>query len=241
MISEIKKFSDSVGSFYGTEDTSVFLYSLLKMKKPATVLELGTGFASSTVWMAYALEENDYGAMFTIDDGSHWSKTEDKEKLLGKFYQKDYNSYIANLFDKFSLNRIKFLNQKIEDVLIDLPIDFLFSDFAHGPFDIYNLLAKFLCRMNPISTIVFDSASTYYSSFTTLEILIDRLNSGRVPLTLLELVEEKNRNRLKDFVSASSFQLLHLIEDKNRSQNSMAMITITPFDSMPQPRNNIRF
>lgn len=241
MINELKAFSDTVGNYYGTEDTSIFLYSLLKMKKPEVVLELGTGFASSTVWMAYALEENNCGIMYTVDDGSHWSKTENKQNLLNEFYQHEYNDYITNLFEKFKLERTRFLNKKIEDISINFPVDFLFSDFAHGPYDIYKLLAKFLGNMSPISTIVIDSASTYYSSFATLEILIEKLNSGRVPLTLLEMVGDKDKEKLKDLVSTSSFQLLHLIENKNRNQNSLAIISITPFDSMPQPRSNIRF
>ena len=71
---ELKQFTDSVGKIYGTEDFSLYLYSLVKMTRPSTVLELGTGLGTAALWMALALKENNNGILHTIDDGSEWER-----------------------------------------------------------------------------------------------------------------------------------------------------------------------
>ena len=95
--------------------------------------------------------------------------------------------------------------------------------------------------MSDDSYIFIDSASTYYPSFQTLNSIIDGLNAGRIPRTLQELIHPNNLSAFKEKVSNSRFELTHLIEKKDRDQNSTAQIRIIPYDIMPQPRVNIRF
>ncbi len=62
-----------VGEIYGTEDKSLFYYSLVKMQKPENILELGTGLGVSAFWMAQAVKENRVGHVFTVDNGEQWN------------------------------------------------------------------------------------------------------------------------------------------------------------------------
>jgi PAS domain S-box-containing protein len=50
--------TDAVGTAFGTEDFSLFLYSLVRMHTPETVVELGTGLGISAFWMALAAKRN---------------------------------------------------------------------------------------------------------------------------------------------------------------------------------------
>jgi predicted O-methyltransferase YrrM len=69
---KLKHFTDKVGPIYGTEDFAIYLYSITKMFKPNVVVELGTGFGTTTLWSALALQENQKGKIYTVDDGSEW-------------------------------------------------------------------------------------------------------------------------------------------------------------------------
>jgi hypothetical protein len=63
-----------VGEIYGTEDKSLFLYSLVKMQKPENIVEIGTGLGVSSFWMAHALKENGSGHVWTVDNGTQWNE-----------------------------------------------------------------------------------------------------------------------------------------------------------------------
>lgn len=240
-IAEIKKFTDSVGSIYGTEDFAIYLYSLIKMTKSKTVLELGTGFGTTALWAALALEENKQGIIHTVDNGSEWPKLAGARDLFGNFYDENYQTYIKNLFKHFDLtSSVQFYNQSIDNIVLD-NIDILFCDYSHDPFTVLKLLANYLAKMNEVSFIFIDSASTYYSSYQALESCISQLNAGRIPKTFKELINPKDLETIHSKIHNSKFELTHLIENKNRNQNSTTQIKIVPNDIMPHPRINIRF
>lgn len=239
---KIKHFSDKVGIIYGTEDFGIYLYSIVKMIKPKTVLELGTGLGTTTVWTALALQENQYGTIHTIDDGSEWNHLKHAKDVIKEFYQEDYSEYISNLIEYFELtDQISFYNKKINKLNYLNNIDILFCDYSHGPYSVIKLLADYMGRMNENSFIFIDSASTYYSSFHTLESLIGCLNTQKIPKTLYEMIDTEDLELVKQKISTSKFDITHLIENKNRNQNSTCQIKISPIDIMPQPRINIRF
>ena len=98
---KLKSFVDNVGSIYGTEDFSIYLYSIIKMTKPKTVLELGTGLGTTTLLSALGLEENGEGKIHTIDNGMEWSRLSQAKDRFDLFYNEDYQTYITNLFDYF--------------------------------------------------------------------------------------------------------------------------------------------
>lgn len=239
---KIKRFTDSVGSIYGTEDFSIYLYSLIKMTRPKSVLELGTGFGTSSLWIALALEENAKGTLFTVDDGSEWEQLKSAQDRFGQYYNQDYKQYLSGLISEFGFeNQIRFFNQTVTDFNFCEKYDIVFSDFSHGPHFILKLLGNILPLMEDNSFIFIDSASTYYPSFQVLESTIALLNAGKIPKTLEELTEHSVLDKLYEKVRTSKFELTHVIENKERNQNSTTQIKISPIDIMPQPRVNIRF
>lgn len=237
----LKQFTDSVGPIYGTEDFAIYLYSIVKMTKPKTVLELGTGFGTTSLWVALALEENSVGKIYTIDDGSEWPKLESYKEKFKNLYRENYSDYIKNLFEQFELtNQIEFYNTKVEKKKIE-NIDILFCDFSHSPFSVVNLLVDYLPKMSENSFVFIDSASTYYSSYHTLESIVDIFNFGKIPKTFLDMVSPLDRDKFYHRVMTSKFELTHIVENKDRAQNSTAQIKITPVDIFPNPKINIRF
>lgn len=231
---ELKQYTDSIGSIYGTEDFSIYLYSLVKMHKPQTVVELGTGLGSVALWTALALEENKHGTIYTVDDGSEWDRLKTSVGMSTGIYEENYSSYIHQLINKFDLKQIEFINSRIDEPPVG-NIDILFSDFAHGPFDIVKLITNYLPDMSDDSYMFFDSASTHYSSYHTLEAIVDAFNNGKIPRVFADM----NAN-ISDKVANCKFQLTHLVEQKERNQNSTACIRITPVDIFPYPRINVR-
>lgn len=241
--SKLKTITDKLGSVYGTEDFCIYLYSLVKMTKAQTVLELGTGLGLSMLWIAQALQENKSGMLHTIDDGSEWDKIRVSNTIPLLYEHETYKSFIHSLIQDFSFDQeINFYNDHIKAPLdVKQPIDILFADFNHGPYSVLKILADYLPLMSDHSYMFIDSASTYYSSYHTLEALVSILNSGRLPQTFQELIDPHQIKVTENKVRASKFELSHIIETKNRNQNSTAQIKIVPLDIMPQPRVNIRF
>lgn len=241
-IAKIKYFTDKIGKIYGTEDFAIYLYSIIKMAKSKTMLELGTGFGTTTLWSALAMEENEQGVIHTIDDGSEWESLSKFKDLFEDDFKIDYGEYIKSIIKKFEFdNRVSYYNQKITKMSFLQDIDIIFCDYSHGPYSVIKLLADYLARMSDNSYIFIDSASTYYSSFHTIESIIDYFNCGKVPKTVHEMIDSYDVKKFYEKVMTSKFELTHLIEHKHRNQNSTTQIKITPIDIMPQPRVNIRF
>jgi len=238
---EIKKLTDEIGQIYGTEDFAIYLYSLVKMSKAKNIVELGTGLGSTALWIALALEENQNGTLHTIDDGSEWNHLKQAKSRFEFYFHENYSEYIYNLIDHFQFSKqIQFYNEKIDSFETE-HIDILFSDFQHSPYAVIKCIADHLHKMSDNSYIFIDSASTYYSSYHTINSIIDCLNLGKIPKTLVEMIDSKNMHKFQTKVMSSKFELTHVIENKNRNQNSTAQIKILPIDIIPQPRMNIRF
>jgi predicted O-methyltransferase YrrM len=226
-----KQFTDQYGEIYGTEDFAIYLYSVIKMLKPNTVVELGTGLGTTMIWAALALEENQQGTLITVDDGSEWPKINSAVNL-----NNNYKNYIENLIQEFELKSVDFRNQKIKTLDIDSPIDILFCDYAHSVYDVCQLLSEYLPLMNTYSKIYIDSASTHYNSYNALERIVELFNQGHIPQTVKDL----SLQDLEPIVKTHRFDLEHIIENKNRNQNSTACVTISPVDIFAYPRVNIR-
>jgi len=221
---------------YGTEDFSIFLYSLIKMRKPNNIVELGTGLGSVMIWAGLACKENGFGQITTVDNGLHWNENiKNRDSTLT--IEKDYSIFINNLIKDYEIQ--DFVKFKNEDININTindndNIDILFCDFNHGPEMILDLLASALPRMSKESIILFDSASTYLPSYLLLENIIDNFNKNHI----LESLNIGSKS--KELILNSRFILSHLIEKKNRDQNSTAMIEIKPKDCFPNSKY-IRF
>ncbi len=232
----LKQYTDSVGPIYGTENFCTFLYSLIKMRKPKQVVELGTGLGSVMLWAALALEENKLGTITTVDNGSAWTHLKNARPQMGPLFRDNYLEYINNLIDNFEFNSyINFIPSNFS--ISDLPnnLDIVFSDFAHGPRDILTLLPQILLKTSDTAVIMFDSASTYYSSYHTINTIVDLFNANKIPAIF------DSYKGLREKVERSSFSVQHLVEAENRAQNSTACIYIQPADVFPHPITNMRF
>jgi hypothetical protein len=240
---------------FGTEDFCLFLYSLVRMFAPRTIVELGTGLGASAFCMALAAKRNGVGHVWTVDDLELFASYDTLLNRITTLLEKaefpsfealtpeQYFRAVASLLDINSC--ITFTHETInldEDRHFDRypfsneSIDLLFSDFRHGPEDILAILGHFLPRMSPASSIFIDSAPTAWPSYLLLEQLISQINKGNIPRALQECCPVD----LQPLMRNRRIILVHLTECKNRDQNSTAWLKIEPIDLLPQPRTQMR-
>jgi hypothetical protein len=243
---------DVAGKVFGTEDFSLFLYSLVRMHAPRTIVELGTGLGVSAFWMALAAARNGVGHVFTVDDLTLFQQRATLlSELVGNLRRAGFPPFEARTPAQYYQEVARVLGvgehltclhraMKLEDAhhfddypFAPHPIDLLFSDFSHGPEDVLALLGHFLPRMAPASSILIDSAPTYWPSYLLLEQLVAQLNAGHVPLAL----QERSPVDLGPVLRNRRVVLVHLTEQKPRAQNSTAWLKLEPVDLLPQPRS----
>jgi hypothetical protein len=247
--------TDAVGTAFGTEDFSLFLYSLVRMHAPETVVELGTGLGISAFWMALAAKRNQIGHVWTVDDFELFEREKSvvEESIAGinksnlialeNPTAEEYYSRISSLFEldpyltfvksKIDLNEVGHFTQY---PFAGRPVDLLFSDFRHGGVSILEILGHFLPCMAPSSSIFIHSAPTFWPSYLLLEQLCSQLNAGKVP----RLLQDFCSHDLSEFVRQRRIVLVHLTERKERGQNSAAWLKIEPVDVVPHPRARMR-
>ena len=246
-----------MGSVYGTEDFSIFLYSWVKMNRCQNVVELGTGLGCTSLWIAQAMCENGSGRISTLDHGDSFSSQKDFErfvlpilKIFGinghiKQPREAYFSMLRESAKKLQIERhLKIIRGNIDIDKIGSsggasyfkdPVEILFSDYQHDPGSILQILAAFLPHMASSSSIFIDSASTKLGSYLTLEQTVSQLNLGKIPRTLLGACHPKKRKAMIELVGTSRFTLVHMVESKTRVQNSTAWIKIDPVDLVSFP------
>jgi len=222
-----------LSELYGTENFNYFIYSLIKMDKPKTVIELGSGLGTTTLMMAQALKENKIGVLHTIDDGSDWN-------VLKKFINedKDYHEFIDNLLNRYKVNSyVKYYKQNInEKSFFDCKnIDLIFFDcWEAGAKGCVNLIKNYLPKMSRYSHMFFDRSSTIHHAFLVLEQIIQYLQRGKIPDIIKQGLTKKEITDLEEFIDSSKFTLIHLNDNKhdkkNSLQNSRSWIKIEPVD-----------
>jgi hypothetical protein len=246
--------SDVAGTVYGTEDFCLFLYSLVRMHAPRTIVELGTGLGASAFWMALAAKANGVGHLYTVD---HLELFREHPTLLAELL----SHLRRTAFPRFEAEGPERFFQEVARVLdlashvtflhrtMDLddprhfdgypfggaPIDLLFSDFRHGPAEVLSVLGQFLPRMSPASSILLDSAPTLWPSHLLLERLVAQLNRGQIPAAL----QERASVDLAPIMRNRRVVLVNLTEWKPRDQNSTAWLKLEPIDLFPQPRTKM--
>ena len=212
---------------YGTENFCYFLYSLIKMEQPDTVIELGVGEGVSTCMMAQALKENGKGVVWGIDNGRDW-------KLEGS-----YENFLNKLLEKLELEKfVHFKNITLTDTQFfdpQKPIDILFADAGDtGPLNCINLLRYYLPKMNRYSSIFIDRSSTIHHAYLVLEQIIKHFQDKQIPACLLSSLGHEEVQNFQRLISTSKFTLIHLTETEkakiNKAQNSTAWIKIEPLD-----------
>ncbi|PKH70325.1 hypothetical protein CXF96_08300 [Stenotrophomonas sp. Betaine-02u-21] len=240
-----------MGWVYGSEDLCVLLYSLVKRTRPRVMVELGTGFGVTTAWVAAAMKETGVGTLYTYDNASHF-KSE-----AGRRFASGLDGALANLLnrDDGPSSYLDFVAALLVWAGVDGPVaqvegdidlkkiaaapyldpgvDCVFSDFSHSPESIQSLLGAFLGRLRPTASIFIDSASTQRLSYLTLERIVDDLNQNKLPIGILAGCTEAEVSALVRKVQCSRFRLMHLIEDRQRAQNSTAWLSVEPVDVVP--------
>lgn len=237
--------SSSVCEQYGTENFSFFIYSIVRMLRPKTSVELGTGLGAVTLPWACALKELGEGTLWSVDNGIDWESLKASgQGALGYSDSKEtYETFISKITETFSLkDHLKCVHQTMTETEFfdpQAPIDLLFTDApSSSAVGCLRLLRYYLPKMNWVSQILIDRASTIHHSFLLLESLIDDFNNRRIPASILEGLSQSDAQKIQNLVWNSKWQLVHLtdhaVNKKNPQQNSRAWIKIEPFDLMPR-------
>jgi len=217
---KLLEYVNSTHSKYITGDFSHYLYGFVKMIKPSVVVEFGTGYGTTAFLTAQALKENIYGQLYTIDDGSFWDETV------------DYKTFIDEKVKEFQLDvNLNFYSQSLDfttfEPLNDLGnIEVLFNDIDCNPEYIVNTLAWLMPRIHKNKPCYFfiDGASTYWPSYSMLELLIKSLNEKNIPKKMLDFFGDDDE--LHKLMRNKVFTLVHFRKDEESAQNGFSMIKI---------------
>ena len=155
---------------YETSDFSIFLYGLLKMIRPKTFIELGTGYGTTSFLAAQAFKENNYGKIITVDDGSQW-----EEAIT-------YKKFINEKIEKFNLNNfIEFKNINVDLIKLNefnklKEIDIIFNDINCEPTYFASILKFLILKTKEESYFIVDRGATYWPSYCAIELILNNLN-----------------------------------------------------------------
>ncbi len=259
----LAEMNQRIGAVYGSEDLSMLLHALVKMQRPLTIVELGTGMGVSAFWMAHAAKENGIGHVWTIDDGRHWHDAEARRARCATLFDHpcfrhavaddpQFEAYIDRMSDLLGvrdqltlLQRAIALDDPASFTAAEYPcfaqaIDVLFADIAHSPAAILAILGIFLPMMAPSASLFIDSASTFVPSYLALEQTIAQLNHGKVPAGMLGGRRPDERSALVELIASRRFTIMHLVETKPRAQNGTAWVKVEPVDVLPYPLTAMR-
>jgi hypothetical protein len=239
--------ADTVGELYGTENFCHFLYGLVRMDRPSTVVELGCGGGATAVMIGRALTENGHGHLWTVDDGSDWSVGSIRQtcqRALGELDENEsYNQFIHRLLRKFDLSGAVTLVDTYLDgtrwfALENARVDMLFSDAIGCSVEgCVSTLRYYLPRISTYSSIFIDRAGTINHVWLFLRYLIDQFNIGKIPRDLIDGLDNDDSSAIERLVNGCEFQLINLTDTRhNKSnwvQNSRAWIKIQPVDYRP--------
>lgn len=194
---QLKQYTDEAGLIYGTEDSSVFLYSMVKMLKPQRVLELGTGMGVVTCWVTKAMNENGIGVIRTFDNESNWA---DVQKNYPFYKDISYLEHIDRLVQSFRIHHIEFYVRDV-DYGFDGSIDFLICNFNTSPDIVEKVFTSYLPFMSDKSTIIYYNLPNNQKSKDRAIAALD--SSGR-KYQVFDMVENKDRHH-------NNFSIINLL------------------------------
>ncbi|MGF1624190.1 MAG: class I SAM-dependent methyltransferase [Alphaproteobacteria bacterium] len=237
MLQSAFDYARHIGPIYGSEKIAFLLYSLVRIRRPDSVVELGCGTGATAFCMATALRENDHGRLLTVDNEQSWPAVSAKLPLAQLGFEPGITmtAYIAACSSRFGVEG-HLTYHRSELPPFPAPKDklgFLFVDYNHRPENVTRLLATYLPVMAPSSVIVFDSAATFFPTYQFLENLEHLLSQGRVPEMLLHDQSRERQEALTALVQRSRIKLMHFVEQDKAEQNSASALFIDPVDLLP--------
>ncbi|HEX4880276.1 MAG TPA: class I SAM-dependent methyltransferase [Limnobacter sp.] len=237
----LREFTDRVGPYMGSDLRSMFLYNLVRLHRPRTVMELGTGFGVSALWIARGLQENGEGHLHVVDRG--FSFTAEHKKMFRPDELKDnFAAYMDHLFRTHELHEQMSFHQQSFPPFPNPAgkYDMVYSDFKHGPSDLLEILAFYLPKMNTVSNFFIDSAPSLFGSYMFLTQLMEHFKNGRVPELLRQRIAPQEQATFMEFIHTHDIQMVPVTENIDRSQNAFAWLRIQPTDVMPRPLHRYR-
>jgi predicted O-methyltransferase YrrM len=230
-------YARHLGQYYGSEKISFLLYSLVRMRRPDHVIELGCGTGATAFCMAQALCENDNGRLLTVDNEAAWPELAGRLPLasLGVGAAAGLGDYVRAVARRLRVDS-RLTYHKSELPPFPAPkgsLDLLYVDYNHRPENVIRILATYLPVMAPSSAILFDSAATYFPTYQLLENFDRAVGAGRTPASLLRDQEPERALALSALIERSRIRTVHFFEKDKAEQNSASMITIDPYDIVP--------
>ena len=230
-------YARGIGRYFGSEKISFLLYSLIRMRRPDHVIELGCGTGATAFCMAQALCENDNGRLLTVDNEQAWPEMAARLPLaeLGFPTGIALGDYVRRVAAQLGVaDRLTYHRAEVPPFPVaQAALDFLYVDYNHRPENVLRILATYLPVMAPSSAIMFDSASTYFPTYQLLENLDRAFAAGRAPEALLKDQEPERAEALRALIAGSRVRTMHFFEKDKTEQNSAALIQIDPYDVVP--------
>jgi hypothetical protein len=235
----------TVAELYGTENFCHLLYSLVRMDRPAVVVELGCGGGATALMASQALHENEHGHLWTIDNGSDWDDDLVRTSCLAaaELNGSDvgYSAFITTLRERCGLaERCSLVEMTLNGTEFFDPgqkIDVLFADATPSHAEgCLALLKYYLPRVNNYSSIFIDRAGTINHAWMVLRYVLNCFQAGRIPSHLIDGCTDDEVRAMERLVKTCEFQLINLTETgrkKATMQNSRAWIKIQPLDYVP--------
>lgn len=260
----------TAGCAFGTERRAYLLYAVARMQAPLVAIELGVGLAATSLMLGQALRENGSGHLYSFDNGEAWqdlSKCRELKQLRedpavrGSWLDasSDYFEVMRSVAHDAELDEyVSFRNasvrpyspdgslesqrQPVLEVLRGRSIDLLFSDISCGPLDVLALLRLYLPLLSDYGSIFIDSASTLFETHLILDEVVSALNAGKCPEAILpRSMQGEDRLKILSLLTQRRFTMIHLVEKRKTTQNSLAWIQVQPVNVVPYPLSTLTF
>jgi hypothetical protein len=222
---DIVNYTKNTNDHYNSSGFSFYLYGLIKMIKPITVIELGTGVGTMCFLAAQGCKENNIGKVITVDNGV--DETQSNFNL-----EVDFN----NLKTKFELdNFLELRNIKLDlnnlNELCDIDeVSILFNDISCAPHYFLTILKWLLPRVKNECYFIIDRGATFWPNYCVVELVIPQLNQGKIPKILFNLID--NDDEFEKLIKKYKFSIQHVIKsvDENDNQDSFTIVKIEDND-----------
>jgi hypothetical protein len=220
----VSQYVKSVGHIYETQGFAFYLYGLIKMIKPSTILELGTGHGATAFLAAQACKENNQGKTISLDDGSQWPEDFDYATFMNqKISEFELNAYLDFRKVNLDLTTLAQLNDLKE-------VNIIFNDINAQPRYFFSILTWLLPRINKEAYFFIDRGATFWPNFCAIELTLEKLNLGKIPRSLYEFVAEEDKKSFFELVKKYKFSVQYVKKNTQTDQDSFALIKIEEYD-----------